>query len=1055
MDNIQIIQECYTRVTLIPVIGSGLSIPFGLPDWRTLIEEAAAHFNVPTDKERKIKELLDSYEFVDAIDVILEVGVDELSLQEFVSEYLLAAKAKASMPKNNYSDLAELSKIRFITTNYDRYINDIVGVNTFRLEELESIPINQFSYSLYDHSVIPIHGEINRPDSIVFSRESYNRLYDTAEFNEQFQHLRSHYTFLFIGFSFEDEYIQKLFDKVVQRFEAQHFILFEKSIREKDPDKIEWLKSKYGIESIFYDASIDGHTEAISKWLHDIFDLKDPEVDYDAIEKLPEKNEEKMTSDEKRIIDEGTSLIRQENLEELYKLYNNEFNNEQFYDRTNLFKLNVICGLLWYYGFQRKDKECEALLETVLEHPAIKENKNRLAIMQGQLYWNTRDFDKAIDVLESYDGARKGLVALLLDIVKVYNEFLPNRSECEGIIPVYNKQKSNTKESINLREKYVALRDKYINTETYNLRGLEEYEDRDSEQIAYYWLGVVAGQLFHEHEDAIKYLLRSCELRSLMVVHEELAHNYFSLAEAGVRYEENPKKYQLNVNYLFKAKIHFQYIFNFSDETAVSSMVKKSGFAYLQTLYWLKDFISFNEFVKRNGEDLPDVPELWLLRAQAAVEYEHTVSDELREHLTDENRKFIDYCCIMYRADYFSLVNPHESERLRAVIIERSKADYPITDRRILQIVIDTVFFLKDIAYYEELKSQYQGEFFEDFIALGLEDELYGRIDVAEQRIIKAFDEHKDYDGTFRILRGFYIRNHKKKDFDKLYEEVMLDPPNEQYKQPEFYAEYIISELRDWNGKWRALQLYAKYHDMFNGSILHQKELEETLKIQIADYSDYVDRIEWNRYMLTKAPRFAKISIYDTILKLYVANNRYKEASNVIDEMKKLNIPVVGGFDDLINVCLRKQKKKCYCKGNYVPYYRTDSEGFNRIQQKAIYNFRYNEKSFRAVGKDVILSVELLLCIFRQNRQKELSNIAHVHIMYAGLINLQNSLWGGENPFLRMVLQWIECSENVVMAAPDFQNFCKLAPLESDRDRRAEEIQIKLYSKEHPDYIKI
>ena len=176
MDNIQIIQECYTRVTLIPVIGSGLSIPFGLPDWRTLIEEAAAHFNVPTDKERKIKELLDSYEFVDAIDVILEVGVDELSLQEFVSEYLLAAKAKASMPKNNYSDLAELSKIRFITTNYDRYINDIVGVNTFRLEELESIPINQFSYSLYDHSVIPIHGEINRPDSIVFSRESYDEI---------------------------------------------------------------------------------------------------------------------------------------------------------------------------------------------------------------------------------------------------------------------------------------------------------------------------------------------------------------------------------------------------------------------------------------------------------------------------------------------------------------------------------------------------------------------------------------------------------------------------------------------------------------------------------------------------------------------------------------------------------------------------------------------------------------------------------------------------------------------------------------------------------------
>ena len=64
MDNIQILQECYSRVTLIPVVGSGLSIPMGLPSWRELIEKSADYFSVSDEKKECIRKCLDCNEYL-------------------------------------------------------------------------------------------------------------------------------------------------------------------------------------------------------------------------------------------------------------------------------------------------------------------------------------------------------------------------------------------------------------------------------------------------------------------------------------------------------------------------------------------------------------------------------------------------------------------------------------------------------------------------------------------------------------------------------------------------------------------------------------------------------------------------------------------------------------------------------------------------------------------------------------------------------------------------------------------------------------------------------
>ena len=71
--------------------------------------------------------------------------------------------------------------------------------------------------------------------------------------------------------------------------------------------------------------------------------------------------------------------------------------------------------------------------------------------------------------------------------------------------------------------------------------------------------------------------------------------------------------------------------------------------------------------------------------------------------------------------------------------------------------------------------------------------------------------------------------------------------------------------------------------------------------------------------------------------------------------------------------------------------------------------------------------------------------------MYSGIIGLQDSLWREESSFLRMILQWLEKADNVVM----YLDFMFVKEMKGDNmiNDCAEEVQINLYAKEHQDYI--
>lgn len=1051
MDSKTALQDSYTRAALIPVVGSGISTPFGLPNWRTLIERAAEHFSIAPPAVQRIAELLDRREYLEAVNVLLDEGVSEIALQKYVAESMSAAKAAAAARESNYDDLARLSKVRYITTNYDRYLNDIADAKTFLLERLEDININQFQLSPYDHTVIPIHGEISRPESIVLSEASYKRLYGSARFREEFQQLRSHYTFLFIGFSFDDKYVQEMFDRVLQRFEAQHFILFDKSAASGNKEKIEKLKEKYGIEALYYDSSAGGHTKAISGWMQEVFGLKDDDVDLSGLDKLPKENELAYKPGEEEIIEKGRALIDREKLTELYELYSSFYTAGDFETHSAKLQIEIVCGLLWYWGYLRRDDRSEELMEEAQKKPAIAAHMQKLAFMYGQYLWTSRQFEKGISMLQSYDGEKSRLSGLLLRLLKVYQRFLPERDVKSGLIPVYGPEERDEAAKASYREAYEELTAEYVNPETYNLREIAEYKDRDSEQIAYYWLGIAAGQLFHEHKDAVQYLLRAFELRPNLTTCEELAQNYYELGIAGTRYREDNKKYQLDMGALLKAKVRFQYIMNFSDETVVRSMYERSGYVFLRTLFILEDYISFYEHWNRGAQYIQENSDLLLLKAEADAEYEHAVSDDLLNKLDRKNRRYIEYCCTMHRAEFFTYYNPAEAARLRAAILQRAEMEPPMDDPRVIRIVLDAAFFLRDIPYYERMKEIYPERYFADMQELGFEDELYGRLEDAERKLRAQFAEHKDYDGTFRILRGFYIRHREREKYNALLDEVSANPPGERYKQAEFYVNRVVTEADVWQDTWNAMRLYDRYYDQIKENVFLQKQVEENLKVHAADFSDFEDRIAWDRQQLSKAPRYARYEVYRLILGLYLSNSKYREADEIVQEMKREGVPQLERLDKLTKVCLRKQSAGFYCGRDRG--LRSDAAFLDNMVRKARSHERYTRYAFGAEGADMILPIRQLLCVFRESRQNELNGIGRIHLMYTGLISLQNAIWGEESPFLRMILQWVERADNIRLAAPSFRNICKYAPDEANVERRAEEIQIKLYHREHPEYI--
>ena len=218
------LKNAITNNKLILFAGSGLSKSFGLPDWNKMVIEVIRIINKP-DLNPFIQ-ILENGTTMSAVDVLEFLKNDEKEIRSFIiNNFSIDSKKDFSIHKK----LLELTSGKIVTTNYD---------NSFELaSNNEILPTNPTSkYNINEVNkdnnpfILKLHGSYSEPDNCIVFKEDYKKLY-SEESNqaapEKLRSLFSEFTFLFIGFSFNDPDINLIFSKLDKVFGGynKHFII--------------------------------------------------------------------------------------------------------------------------------------------------------------------------------------------------------------------------------------------------------------------------------------------------------------------------------------------------------------------------------------------------------------------------------------------------------------------------------------------------------------------------------------------------------------------------------------------------------------------------------------------------------------------------------------------------------------------------------------------------------------------------------------------------------------------------------------------------------------
>ena len=196
---------------VIPFIGAGLSMPFGVPDWGKLIRGCALNFGIENVGGASFLPMLDynlaKYDYWEAVSIIKKYLLrNEEDIQQYVQDIVVKSITKDIFSAdNNYCDLSDSNFNIYFTTNYDHIIQNFIKqeympVNLKDVNDNLQTIIN----SSEGKRVFHLHGNISDTSSIVLSKESYDKLYGLDVYKKMFSLFAGVKTFLFLGFSFDD-----------------------------------------------------------------------------------------------------------------------------------------------------------------------------------------------------------------------------------------------------------------------------------------------------------------------------------------------------------------------------------------------------------------------------------------------------------------------------------------------------------------------------------------------------------------------------------------------------------------------------------------------------------------------------------------------------------------------------------------------------------------------------------------------------------------------------------------------------------------------------------
>jgi hypothetical protein len=260
------LRKDYHNGKVVPFIGSGLSIPFKVPSWADLIKSLTEKFAIGQLEfiKHAIAIELSNNDYWGAIDVLKRYApIVEEDIQESVAQLIQARQIKLQDDsQHNYSDLSNMNFNFYLTTNYENLLQQYLQF------ELQPILLKDILFNTQDmfnqKRVCQLHGTISNSGTIILSRESYKELYDNKKYDDLLKLVTGSRKILFMGFSFDDQFIKTLIKEHKESFQGKHYIL----LNNPTDLKIKELRTEYGLLTIPYNTKDSSHTLEIRKILH-------------------------------------------------------------------------------------------------------------------------------------------------------------------------------------------------------------------------------------------------------------------------------------------------------------------------------------------------------------------------------------------------------------------------------------------------------------------------------------------------------------------------------------------------------------------------------------------------------------------------------------------------------------------------------------------------------------------------------------------------------------------------------------------------------------------
>lgn len=217
-------------------LGAGVSKPVGFFDWRELLREPAKELGLDINKEHDLIGLAQMY--------VLRKGNRGRLTQEILNHF-----GRDVAGTEIHRILAGLPVTKIWTTNYDLVIEE-----TYRREGIDCHVIRDDNALAYSNINAPVtvykmHGDVSQLHDIVLTRDDYE-FYDSrrSAMSSAFYCALVEYTFLFLGFSFNDPNLQRVFGKIRAVFKEnsrEHFTI----LREPQPgdEDYQYEKNKFDL----------------------------------------------------------------------------------------------------------------------------------------------------------------------------------------------------------------------------------------------------------------------------------------------------------------------------------------------------------------------------------------------------------------------------------------------------------------------------------------------------------------------------------------------------------------------------------------------------------------------------------------------------------------------------------------------------------------------------------------------------------------------------------------------------------------------------------------